>query len=280
MIPLAAIPFVPLPAWAAMWTLAFAVFFACKWLTWVNEVPGGCRRRLGLRGGSVISVAYFFAWPGMDPTIFLRRSGAGRRIDTPFLGPAVRITVGIVLVWLAVPRVRVEHPLLAGWVGMTGLILMLHFGAFDVLSAAWRARGVDAKPLMNAPTRATSLADFWGNRWNTAFNHLSRRYCFAPLRRPLGLAGATLATFLASGVIHDLVISVPARGGYGLPTLYFIIQGLGVLLERTPVARRAGLRRGLPGRAYAALFLLAPLPWLFHVPFVTRVILPLLEVLR
>jgi D-alanyl-lipoteichoic acid acyltransferase DltB (MBOAT superfamily) len=116
-----------------------------------------------------------------------------------------------------------------GWV-----ILALHFGAVRRDHAPiWRTRGVDANPLMNAPTRATSLADFWGNRWNTAFNDLVPALRASPLRRRLGVAGATLATFLASGVVHDLVISVPARGGYGLPTLYFLIQGLGVLLERT-----------------------------------------------
>jgi alginate O-acetyltransferase complex protein AlgI len=90
-----------------------------------------------------------------------------------------------------------------------------------------------------------------------------------------------MATFLASGLVHDLVISVPARGGYGLPTVYFVIQGAGVLFERTPLARRVGIgRRGIVSRAFTAVVVLAPVPLLFHEPFLNRVILPFLEVIR
>ena len=262
------------PAWAVMWAIAFASFFACKWLTWT--------RQANLRGGrGADAAAYFLAWPGMDPTAFLRR-GAGAKPDIDQLvGAAARIACGIGLIVLAIPRLRVEHPAVAGAVGMAGLVLTLHFGVFDVMNAVWRTRGVDAAPVMNGPTRATSVADFWGNRWNTAFHDLARTLVFMPLRRPLGASGATLATFLASGVVHDLVISVPARGGYGLPTLYFLIQGLGVLVERTRVARRFGLRAsGAMARIFTAIVVIAPVALLFPPPFLTRVILPFLEVIR
>jgi alginate O-acetyltransferase complex protein AlgI len=263
------------PAWAVMWAIAFASFFACKWLTWARQTPAT------VPGRAADAAAYFLAWPGMDPAAFLRR-GTGVLPDLGKLaGAATRIAIGIALIVVAVPRLRADHPTLAGAIGMTALVLVLHFGAFDVLSAVWRARGVDAVPLMNAPTRATSLADFWGNRWNTAFHDLARRYVFMPTRRPLGVAGATLATFLASGVVHDLVISVPARAGYGLPTLYFLIQGIGVLFERTRLARRMGVRsHGALARVFTAIVVLAPVPLLFHEPFLTRVILPFLEVIR
>jgi alginate O-acetyltransferase complex protein AlgI len=280
------------PAWAVMWAIAFASFFSLKWLSWA--------RHANSHGGSATdAAAYFLAWPGMDPAAFLRRD-AGKAPDLgKLLTASVRIVCGVVLIALFFPRLRVDHPTLAGAVGMAALVLILHFGVFDVMNAVWRMRGVDAVPLMNAPTRATSLADFWGNRWNTAFHDLARTLVFMPLRRPLGVAGATMATFLASGVVHDLVITVPARGGYGLPTLYFLIQGVGVLFERTRLARRewhrkrcnvrtnvatfsvhgAGVRNRM-GRVYAALFVIAPVPLLFPEPFLTRVILPFLEVIR
>ena len=86
----------------------------------------------------------------------------------------------------------------------------------------------------------------------------------------------TFATFIASGLVHDLVISVHAAGGYGLPTAYFAAQGAALLLERSSLGRAWGLGRGLAGRAFAAACVVAPLPWLFHPTFVRNVVVPLL----
>ena len=99
---------------------------------------------------------------------------------------------------------------------------------------------------MRKPLRSGSLSEFWGSRWNLGFRQLSHDVVFQPLRPRVGIAGATVATFLASGLVHDLVISVPAAGGYGLPAAYFGIQGLGVILERSKVGMRVGLRRRPP----------------------------------
>jgi alginate O-acetyltransferase complex protein AlgI len=75
------------------------------------------------------------------------------------------------------------------------------------------------------------------------------------------------------------VISLPARGGYGLPTIYFLIQGVALLVERSHFGRRLGLRRGLMGMAFGATVVLAPVPLLFPAPFIERVILPTIAAL-
>ena len=123
------------------------------------------------------------------------------------------------VLWGVTPLLPVERTLVAGWTGMVGIILLLHFGTFQLLSCAWRAAGVEARPLMNQHLAATSVSDFWGRRWNTAFRDLTHRFLFRPLSGWLGPHGAIVGGFLFSGVVHDLVSSVPAGGGYGGPTL-------------------------------------------------------------
>ena len=88
---------------------------------------------------------------------------------------------------------------------------------------------------------------------------------------------ALLAVFAVSGLLHELVISLPARGGYGLPSIYFAAQGLGLLLERSRAGRRLGLGRGWRGRLFALVVVAGPAFWLFHPPFIHKVILPMLR---
>jgi hypothetical protein len=263
-----------MPRWVFMWTLAFALFASCKWLTYwrVREQFGeGDRRR---------AFGYLFAWPGMDASAFLSRRGtaepASRREWTMAM---LKLALGIVLTWVVARWLVPDSPLLAGWVGMLGAIFMLHFGVFHLLSLGWRHAGVDAVPLMRNPMRATSLGEFWGRRWNTGFHELASRFTFQPLRPSLGTVGAMLATFFASGLVHELVISVPAGGGYGLPTGYFVLQGLGVAGERSGVGRFLGLGQGWRGWVFMIAVTAGPAFWLFPPPFVHNIILPMLGVI-
>ena len=214
----------------------------------------------------------------MDAKTFL---GAKSIVNRPHLGEWLFATVktlfGVVLVWFVVRRAPQANELLAGWIGMAGVIFLLHFGSFHLLSLAWRAAGVKAPPLMHNPLRAVSLAEFWGKRWNTAFHELVHRFTFRPMTRRVGATGATLLVFLLSGLVHELVISLPARGGYGLPTGYFLIQGLGVAGEHTRIDRRIGLGHGWRGWLFTMFVTIAPAFWLFHRPFIRNVILPMLH---
>jgi hypothetical protein len=254
-----------------MWAMAFALYAGCKWLTYSvakRQVKPNWPRTLG----------YLLAWPGMDAAAFI--SNDKRPVKSllgEWLFATIKALFGIALVWLVARLVPPVNPLLAGWVGMIGLVLVLHFGVFHLLSLCWRGVGINAKPLMRSPMLARSLSDFWGRHWNTAFHELADRFIFGPLHRVAGPTGATLLVFLTSGLIHELVISLPARGGYGLPTGYFLIQGLGVIGEHTPFGRQLGLGRGLRGRLFALFVTVGPVFWLFHPPFVHNVILPMLE---
>lgn len=262
-----------LPAWGFMWLVAFALFFGCKWLT-----LGNAMRREG-RPCPFRALAYLFAWPGMEAARFLSPELAPPRSQSALLkslgGATVRILLGLVLLF-GVARHAAE-PLLAGWIGMMGMVLLLHFGFFHLLSAGWRALRVDAPPIMNSPLHSTSISEFWGQRWNGAFNDLALRLVFRPAVRRLGIPSATVFAFLVSGFVHELVISLPARAGYGLPSAYFLAQGLGVLAERSSFGKWRGLRTGVRGWIFTMLVVAAPAFWLFHPPFVTGVILPFMQ---
>lgn len=171
-------------------------------------------------------------------------------------------------------------PLVCGWIGLLGLIFLLHFGSFQLVALGWRSLGVDAEPIMHAPGLSRCLSEFWGKRWNLGFRQLSYDFVFQPLHRRVGVTPATLAVFVLSGLIHELAISVPARGGYGLPTVYFSLQGAGVLLERSTFGRIAGLQHGWRGWTFMLAMTAGPAFWLFHPPFVMRVVVPFLKAIR
>jgi predicted DCC family thiol-disulfide oxidoreductase YuxK len=92
-----------------------------------------------------------------------------------------KILLGAVL--LFGPARFASHPLLTGWIGMIGMILVLHFGMFALLAIAWRAYGLDVRPIMDAPLNSTSLGEFWGRRWNSPFNQLAFENVFWPVAR-------------------------------------------------------------------------------------------------
>jgi alginate O-acetyltransferase complex protein AlgI len=220
------------------------------------------------------------AWPGIDAGRFL---GAGRNAEPVSTREALRafacVALGAALIWGVARLGARAEPILGGWLGMWGIVLLLHFGALRLLSILWRSAGIDARPVMREPVRAASLAEFWGSRWNTAFRDAARRLVFTPVARRLGSTAGAVAAFLASGLAHELVISVPARGGYGLPTAYFLLQGAAVLFERTRVARKLRLGQGWRGRAFTGVVALVPAFWLFPPRFVERVTLPMLAAL-
>ena len=260
------------PAWAVMWTLAFTIYAGCKWLTWRRTPLDGVPRWR--------HAAYLLAWPGLDAAAFLSapvtRSPAARE----WISGAALFACGVALLFGAARLIAPQHPAVAAWVGMIGIVLTLHFGIFRVLSCGWRALGVEARPLMDRPLASVSLSEFWGRRWNTAFRDLTHRFLFRPLTTRVGARWAILGGFVFSGLVHELVISVPAAGGYGAPTIFFTLQAIGMLVERTGVGRRIGLGQRWSGWAFAMFVLVAPVYLLFHPPFVGRIVLPFMRALR
>jgi hypothetical protein len=269
-----------LPPWIAMWCMAFAVYFGLKWLVWRRTratLTGRTLRRFG---------TWFLLWPGMNPAPFFPTTSATvpllatARLATTrreWLVAALKTAVGLAMLGVVGPYVLPYSSFIGGWIGIVGLILLLHSGSFHLAALAWRHAGVAVEPLMGDPLRATSLADFWGRRWNRAFRDLVDPLIFRPLVRRRGPRVASWGVFLFSGLVHDLVITVPAGGGYGLPTLYFLLQAAVLELTHSAQGKKWNLRSGLRARLIAVITLVAPLGLLAPRPFVENCIVPMVR---
>ena len=255
------------PRWHLMWILSIVVFYCFKWLSWrsSNLLKTSQTRRL----------AWWLAWPGMDASRFLLKrklSGEHRPEIAEWASATGVLVLGLALFAAGVLCVNRQNNIAGAWCGMFGIVFMLHFGLFHLMSCTWRTAGIDATPIMNRPWSSTGLGEFWGRRWNLAFRDTANVALFKPVARQWGPYVAILTVFLFSGVIHDLVISIPAKCGYGLPTLYFFLQGVVVLIEH----RFARSLQGL-GRIASLAIVFLPMPILFHPPFLRQVIVPFLQ---
>lgn len=172
---------------------------------------------------------WLFAWPGLNALRFFSISNA---ISPPsaftWTVAGVQTLFGGVMFFLAAPAVVRWSELAGGWTAMIGIIFLLHFGLLRLVALTWRSLGRDVSPIMNAPIMATSLSEFWGRRWNIAFRDFAHTSVFRPSAKRWNTTIATWVSFVFSGLIHEMAISVPAGGGYGLPLGYFLLQGVGV----------------------------------------------------
>jgi membrane bound O-acyltransferase family protein len=259
--------------WVFMWTLAAAIFLGCKWQTWWEARSTGRAANHWRR-----DAAYLLLWPGMEAQEFFADATEKRRISPrEWLAGLRNALAGAALIWTGARVIALGHALLGGWAGMIGVVLVLHFGTFHLMALAWRRAGVRVKPIMQRPLMSRSLSELWGKRWNLGFRKLTHTWVFQPLSKRFGPMAGTLGAFFASGLLHDAVISIPSGAGYGLPSAYFLAQGIGVLVERSEIGKRCGLGQGARGWLWTALIAAGPLYWLFHPWFVMRVMVPFLR---
>lgn len=259
------------PHWVVMWLMALAIFAGSKWLTWRAAQPA--------KVPAWRQAAYLLLWPGLNAEAFFFHAPPRPKRGTPalWLLAVFNIVLGGVLFWVVAPKWPEAWWWARGWTGMTGFILAAHCGLFQLLSYAWQMLGVDARPMMDWPLGARSVSDFWGKRWNTAFRDFAYRFLFQPLTKRWGARRALLAGFFFSGVVHELVVTVPAGGGYGGPTTFFTLQGMAILGERSRLGRQLGLGRGWRGRVFVLLELAVTVGLAFPVVFIENVFLPFLR---
>ncbi|MGE9268029.1 MAG: MBOAT family protein [Verrucomicrobiales bacterium] len=211
-------------------------------------------------------VIFALAWFGMDPGSFLcRRKGLSWWEDVR-VGLICLLTgaLGAFLVWKL--EWRQVH------VMFIPMSLGFHFGALRVLNGWWRRMGFPVRTLFPNPLKVKGFGDFWSRRWNVGYSQMMQRVVGRPLSRVGGRRLGMFAVFLVSGLLHEAAITLPARAGYGGPTMFFLIQGLLVLAEERWQWRGAW-------RAWAtALSVLATLPCLFPPDFQREALWRCLEI--
>jgi membrane bound O-acyltransferase family protein len=237
------------------------------------------------RGGAPLPfgawLAFAAGWLGMQPRLFARgRAGPLPGARELLVRGTAWLALGALLIVAARCAWTTLHSLtLATLLLLPGLSLAVHLGLCNGLASAWRSRGIACDALFRAPLRSQNLSEFWGRRWNLAFSEMTAIAVYRPLSPRLGRAPALLASFALSGLLHEMAISLPVRAGFGLPFLYFALHGVLVLVEGS--LERAGRPlAGWTGRAWAILWLVLPLPILFHRPFLAGVVWPLIGIPR
>lgn len=238
------------------------------------------RPRQELKAASPVGLLlYAYLWPGLDPRPFEKRcldqgwqAGAGAWFVRGFPTAALGV-VGLLLVAL-----RSDLPQQARCLAAVGCILtIVHLGYSDVLSSLLRLAGFPVTRLFDHPLAADSLNDFWTRRWNRPFVEMNR-LLFRPLLKPLlGRQGTVVALFLISGLLHELALSFPAGAGWGGPLAYFALHGVLMLVETRLQVQTWPL---VARRLWLWFWLLAPMPCLFHSPFLGALIAPMLTALK
>lgn len=203
-------------------------------------------------------LVFSMCWFGMDPGTFAkRREGLSWRDDVAW-GLALMVvgTLGAWLVWAMEWR-----QILVMFLPMS---LGFHFGALRVLKGVLRRAGFPVRTLFPNLLKAKGVGDFWSRRWNVGYSQMMQRVVGRPVGNRLGRDAGILAVFLVSGLLHEVAITVPVNSGYGLPSAYFLVHGLVVLLE--------GKFGKSLGKVRALLLVGAPLGLLFPPEFQSEVI--------
>jgi hypothetical protein len=214
-------------------------------------------------GKSRLSISHYcvfaFGWFGMDVGSFAtRRPNLSWKADVG-IGLCAML-VGLASAWF-VWLMNYQSILLV----FVPLSLAFHFGALRVLKGGLRLAGYPVRTLFPNVFLTQGIADFWSKRWNVGYSQMMQRVVFRPVATVAGKDMGFLAVFVISGVLHELAITLPIQAGYGLPTAYFTLHGLLVLLEKK-------LGRSF-GKIMTLILVVLPLGWLFPAAFKEEVLL-------
>jgi hypothetical protein len=262
-------------AQAPLVRMVIIVFFqllSMKIIVAVESYPGGNRLK------PFQWMAFALGWFGMRPVLFEKLPAKSLPFMQLVLKGASRIIIGFFLLYLS--TVLEQYPYLVKFflpqlLLLAGLSFILHFGILNLSTAGWRALGVNVPELFRSPFKSKSLKEFWGKRWNIAFSEMTALIAYRPLKNKIGVEKAMIASFLLSGLLHEIAISLPPQAGYGLPLIYFGIHACAMQLETRSRLIQKITQHKLLSHVWVMTLLILPTPLLFHPAFMQHVLIPL-----
>jgi alginate O-acetyltransferase complex protein AlgI len=228
-------------------------------------------------------LAFSLGWFGMRPALFETFPAPSQRLPyaTTALRGLSRIGIGLLLVYVSavIEEANGALKLLADLALLVGISFILHFGILNLSTAYWRWWGVNVKELFRSPYKSRSLNEFWGKRWNMAFSEMTTLIAYRPLKFKIGKTQAMMISFLLSGLLHEIAISLPVKAGYGLPMLYFALHGLLMYAEQKSAVVQKIITNKILSHVWVLCWLILPLHLLFHPAFMEGVLKPLRSLL-
>jgi len=231
------------------------------------------------------TLVFFCVWPGMQPATLLERKPGLQWWKDLVWGLLFSI---LGLFWSIGTKICHQAGLsddAAGLVALPGISMMFHVGGLRLLRGFLRLVGYDVEQLFVDPLLAKSVSEFWGKRWNIAFSDMNRFVFVAAVRTALeedlsvskakSKQAGIFAAFVASAILHECAITLPVLAGYGGPSLYFLLQGFYVVLEKQPSMVARLERHPLLGRCITLAVIALPVPVCFVAQFRTQIALPL-----
>ena len=225
---------------------------------------------------------FCYAWFGMNPKPFLEYPSQALPDFRFYIVKGIsRIVIGLFVIniagYLSGMINNSKFDFILHLFYLIGLSLILHFGILNISTGMLRWLGINVTSLFKEPMRSKSLNEFWSKRWNLAFVELTTIAVLRPLKSTYGYTIAFWASFIFSGLLHEMAISLPVQSGFGKPFLYFIIQAVLILtIDKYVIKKQSNVFI----RTFLILGCLAlPIFLLFHKDFIAQIVLPLAEYL-
>tara|TARA_Y100000768_G_scaffold388890_1_gene388370 strand:- start:1572 stop:2408 length:837 start_codon:yes stop_codon:yes gene_type:complete len=237
-----------------MWVLAFNLFSYFKIVTALDFNFKKVR----------YPFFYHFLWIGMNPSPFKKRFHFKFVRKDLIAKGLLNTAIGLLFFKLASFE---SHWYLQSWLFCVSIVFLLHFGTFNILAWFLNLIGFRVESIMNNPLHAKSLKEFWGGRWNRAFNDLVVPIIYKPIKQKWGKTAGIFGVFLFSGLVHEIVISLSVGQGFFGPLIYFLMQGFGLYLEE----------KYRLSRFWMYFFIIGPMGLLFHPAFMAKAIYPWIE---